>query len=104
LGTDAFELFVTDFGFNAITHNDLSSLTIELRKKNRLTEKKIRVKRTRYTMKYNLEFRNDWPEVNLREWERLEKDVAFKEGFLLAMNNVSIKINTKRKNWDHMES
>ena len=37
--------------------------------------------------------------VNFCEWERLETDEAFKEGFLLAMNNISLKINSISKNW-----
>ena len=62
-------------------------------------KKKIARKRTEYTLKYNQELRNDWPEIGPREWERLEEDVVFKEGFLLAMNNISLKINEIRKNW-----
>jgi hypothetical protein len=34
------------------------------------------------------------------EWERLETDEAFKEGFLLAMDNVSLKINEIRRSWN----
>ena len=63
-----------------------------------LTKKKSVRKRTKYTLKHNLELRNDWPQMSPREWKRLETDEAFKEGFLLAMNNVSLKINTIRKN------
>jgi hypothetical protein len=33
-----------------------------------------------------------------REWERLETDEGFKEGFLLALNNISLKINDIRRN------
>jgi hypothetical protein len=50
-------------------------------------------------LKYNLELRNDWPEISPSEWERLEADEAFKEGFLIAMNNISLKINSTSKNW-----
>lgn len=51
-------------------------------------------------MKYHLELRNDWPEISPREWERLETDEAFKEGFLLVMNNISNKIDEMRENWN----
>lgn len=64
-----------------------------------LTKKKSFRKRTNYTLKYNLALRNDWPEIGPKEWERLEDDEAFKEGFLLAMNNVSLKIMEIRNNW-----
>jgi hypothetical protein len=40
-------------------------------------KKKIARKRTEYTLKYNQELRNDWPEIGPREWERLETDEAF---------------------------
>jgi hypothetical protein len=71
-------------------------------KKNKiLTRKKILSKRPKYTLKYDLELRYDCPERGPREWERLEDHEAFKEGFLLAVNNVSLKINTIRKNWNH---
>ena len=67
--------------------------------KKRSPKKKIDRKRTEYTLKYNQELRNNWPEIGPREWERLETDEAFKEGFLLAMNNISLKINEIRKDW-----
>jgi len=51
-------------------------------------------------LKYHLELRNDWPEISPREWERLETDETFKEGFLLAMNNISNKIDEMRENWN----
>lgn len=54
-------------------------------KKKRLTKKSFSAKRTTNTLKYNLGLRNDWPEIGPREWERLETDKAFKEGFLLAI-------------------
>jgi hypothetical protein len=72
-----------------------------MKRNNTLTKKKSVRKRTNYTLKYNLDLRNDWPEIGPREWERLETDEAFKEGFLLAMDNVSLKINTIRKNWNN---
>lgn len=70
-----------------------------MEKKKRSIRKKVLRKRTRFTPKYNLELRNDWPEISSREWERLETDEAFKEGFLLAMNNISLKINRIRNEW-----
>ena len=73
-------------------------VTNEMKKK-RLTKNRSRTTRIKYTLKYNHELRNDWPEIAPREWERLETDEAFKEGFLLAMNNVSLKFNEIRKNW-----
>jgi hypothetical protein len=58
-----------------------------MERNNTLTERNSVGKRTNYPLKYNLDLRNDWPEIGPRKWERLETDEAFKEGFLLAMNN-----------------
>jgi hypothetical protein len=80
------------------THNAFGSCSFLMKYKKTSPKKKIVKKRTNYTLKYNQELRNDWPEKVPREWERLEEDEAFKEGFLLAMNNISLKISTIRKN------
>lgn len=53
-----------------------------MKRNNTITKRKSVRKRTNYTLKYNLDLRNDWPEIGPREWERLETDEAFKEGFL----------------------
>jgi hypothetical protein len=66
--------------------------------KNKLLNKEeISNMRTKYTLKYNQELRNDWPEITVKEWERIETDEAFRDGFLLALNNPLIKINEIRK-------
>lgn len=56
-------------------------------KKKRLTQKRFRAKRTKYTLKYNHDLVDDWPEITQKEWERIETDEAFREGFLLAIIN-----------------
>lgn len=81
------------------TYSAPSSCSCLMKYKKTSAKKKITGKRTEYMLKYNLQLRNDWPEIGPREWERLETDEAFKEGFLLAMNNISLKINEIRKNW-----
>lgn len=63
-----------------------------MKRKNTLTKRKSVRKRTNYTLKYNLDLRNHWPEIGPREWERLEEDEAFKEGFLLAMIMFHLKL------------
>jgi hypothetical protein len=53
-----------------------------MKENNTLTKKKSVRKRINNTLKYNLDLRNDWPEISPREWERLETDQPFRDGFL----------------------
>ena len=66
----------------------------------KLTNKTKHAKRVKYTLKYNQDLREYWSEITIKKWERLETDKAFREGFLLAMSNISQKTNAIRENWD----
>jgi hypothetical protein len=65
----------------------------------KLNNKKTSRNRTKYKLKHNQELRNNWQEITDKEWERIEIDEDFRDGFLLAMNNVLLKINTIAENW-----
>jgi len=45
--------------------------------------------------------RDDWPEIATDQWERLETDQDYKQGFLLVLSNISYIIDGIRKNWMH---
>jgi len=70
-------------------------------KRKSLKKKKLKRKGIKFKLKHDQELRNDWPEISQEEWERIETDEAFRDGFILAINNVSIKINEIRKSWNN---
>lgn len=62
--------------------------------------KKTNKSKTRFTRKFNEELRSNWPDICSKDWDRLETDKDFKEGFLLALDVVLTKINAAKKEID----